>query len=251
MKDFFSRVAQSEFSKLPLDKTLFAFDFDGTLAPLVSEPGEAYTLPVLRPLLRRLSRRARVVVISGRAVRDVKPRLFFSTRAVIGNHGLEGVSSFAAKAVRAKKVCRKWVAQLRRSFAELPPDHGLYLEDKSHSLSLHYRHARNPLKVSAWLADEIENLWPTPRVVGGKLIFNIVPKGSPHKGTALKALMKKMNCTHAVFVGDDTTDEDAFGEGPRVFSIRVGRKKGSKARYYVKGLNDMTEVLKVFLRGEN
>jgi len=248
LKSFFSRAGQAAVEALPVGRTLFAFDFDGTIAPIVSEPDDAYTLKNLRPALRKLAARAPVVIISGRGVSDVDHRLHFSSRAVIGNHGLEGLVDFEAKAKRAIAICRKWVMQFERSISVLPTDHGIYVEDKGHSLSLHFRHAKNPLKTMAWLNGEIDNLWPQPRVIGGKLIFNVVPKGSPHKGTALKALMKKYKCTHAVFVGDDVTDEDAFAERGNILSVRVGRKKNSLAKFYIRGQNEMLELLNTFLR---
>jgi trehalose 6-phosphate phosphatase len=247
LKSFFSREGRAALAALPPGRTLFAFDFDGTLAPIVSNPEDAFTLKNLRPVLRRLAKRAPVTVISGRAVSDVEHRLLFPFRYVVGNHGLEGLPEFRAKAAKAKAVCRKWVAQLERDLRELPPGHGIFVEDKKHSLSLHYRHAKNPIKTMAWLSDEIDNLWPEARVIGGKLIFNIVPKGSPHKGTALKALMKRFRCSHAVFVGDDVTDEDAFGEKGRILAIRVGRKKDSLAPFYIRGQNEMPELLNAFL----
>jgi trehalose 6-phosphate phosphatase len=247
LKSFFSREGRAALEALPPGKTLFAFDFDGTLAPIVADPEDAFTLKNLRPLMRKLDRLAPVAVISGRAVADLDRRLLFPYRYIVGNHGLEGLPEFRAKAAKAKAVCRKWHAQLERDLRELPPGHGIYVEDKKHSLSLHYRHSKNPIKTMSWLSDEIDNLWPEARVIGGKLIFNIVPKNSPHKGSALKALMKRFRCSHAVFVGDDVTDEDAFAEKGRILAIRVGRKKDSLARFYIHGQNEMPELLKAFL----
>lgn len=247
MKPFFSKSGREALAALPVGRTLIGLDFDGTIAPIVSDPDDAYTLKHLRPLLRKLKKRAPLVVITGRGMSDIDFRLKFPYDFLVGNHGLEGMREFAAKGARAKKVCAKWVTQLNRHLATLPSDHGIYVEDKKHSLSLHYRHAKSPRKAMAWLNDEIANLWPQPRTIGGQLIYNIVPKGSPHKGTALKALMKRYKCTHAVFIGDDVTDEDAFGERGNILGIRVGRKKDSLAQFYVKGQDDMEELLKALI----
>ncbi|NJM10375.1 MAG: hypothetical protein HC883_05850 [Bdellovibrionaceae bacterium] len=86
-------------------------------------------------------------------------------------------------------------------------------------------------------------MWPQPRVIGGQLIFNLVPHGSPHKGSALTAVMKRVGCTHAIFIGDDLTDEDAFGQPGKILSIRVGRQRGSLARFYIQGQQDMLALL--------
>lgn len=51
--------------------TLFAFDFDGTLAPIVDDPAEARMSPSTWTQLDRLARLAPVAVVSGRAREDL------------------------------------------------------------------------------------------------------------------------------------------------------------------------------------
>ncbi|NJM10376.1 MAG: hypothetical protein HC883_05855 [Bdellovibrionaceae bacterium] len=109
---------------------MLAFDFDGTIAPIVANPKRAFTLAKLRPVLRALEKRAHLAVITGRAIKDVKPRLMFEPEYVVGNHGIEGLPEFKAKAVKSKSICRKWMAQLKRDIKELPAGHGIYLEYK-------------------------------------------------------------------------------------------------------------------------
>lgn len=246
MRSLFSAAGRKAITALPESKTLLAFDFDGTLAPIVTNPEDAFTRPELLPLLKSLSKQSKVTVISGRAIKDLKSRMKFKPDMVVGNHGLEGLKEFAPKATKAKVICRKWVAQLKRDFKELPPHHGLVIEDKVHSLSLHYRLAKK--SVLPWLEEEIDNLWPEPRVIPGHKLYNLVPTGSPHKGIALKALMKRYQCTHAIFVGDDDTDEDAFGISKRVLSIRVGKKRGSDADFYIEGPEQMVDLLRALIR---
>jgi trehalose 6-phosphate phosphatase len=248
LKSLLSNAGEKAIAELPRDRTLYAFDFDGTIAPVVDDPFRARTLSPLRPLLKKLSREATVVVISGRARRDVSSRLHFPYHYVVGNHGLEGLPEFRLRGQRAKSTCRKWVRRLEQDLADLPKGHGIWVEDKGHSLSLHYRRAKSTARASAWLQDEIANLWPQPRVIGGLFIYNLVPKGSPHKGTALKALMKRFNCTHAVFVGDDITDEDAFATRGKILSVRVGRNKNSLAEFYLRDQTEMIEMLRWLLR---
>lgn len=243
MRSLFSPAGQRALKQLPADKTLLAFDFDGTLAPLVTDPDDAFTLNFLLPVLRGLEGRGRLAVITGRGLKDIRRRLLFKPDFVVGNHGLEGLREFAHKGDQAKATCRKWVQQLHRDLAALPTDHGIYVEDKGHSLSLHYRLAKKTLRTESWLSETIDNLWPQPRVIPGKLIFNLLPKGSPHKGKALKVLMKRMKCSHAVFVGDDVTDEDAFAESGSILSIRVGRKRDSQAQYYIQDQNAMLPLM--------
>ena len=75
---------------------LIVTDFDGTLSPIVLEPIAARIVPAARSALRRLARlaeaqpdRLRVVVLSGRAARDVAGRVRVGGVAYHGNHGIE------------------------------------------------------------------------------------------------------------------------------------------------------------------
>ena len=72
------------------ENPLLAFDFDGTLAPLVDHPDDARVPPALEPRLARLTELADVAIISGRALADLEHRLAFRPRVLVGNHGAEG-----------------------------------------------------------------------------------------------------------------------------------------------------------------
>ena len=56
-------------------------------------------------------------------------------RAVIGNHGLEP----SPDAARYHGLVKKWLPQLREALSSI---HGLELENKLYSISIHYRRAR-------------------------------------------------------------------------------------------------------------
>src|SRR5262245_9730135 len=71
-------------------KVLLAFDYDGTLAPIVTDPDQAYMRESTRNLLDHVARAYPCVVISGRARADVASRLGGApVRDVVGNHGSE------------------------------------------------------------------------------------------------------------------------------------------------------------------
>ena len=101
---------------------LLAFDFDGTLAPIVAHPESARTpLPVIRAM-EPLLRTHEVAVLSGRSVEDLMTRLGFEAHHLIGNHGAEDpacpLSQQRAPAYRARldgiraAVASTWSAAL-------------------------------------------------------------------------------------------------------------------------------------------
>src|SRR5436305_15193115 len=73
---------------MKLDPVL-AFDFDGTLAPIVDRPDDAQVPAAVTLALAALALDLPVAIITGRSIADVRPRLGFAPRFVIGNHGGE------------------------------------------------------------------------------------------------------------------------------------------------------------------
>lgn len=237
---FSSRISRA----LDAGSTLFAFDFDGTLAPIVADPDKAYAAGTTEALLQELTRYASVAIVSGRSLRDLKDRIRFAPKYLVGNHGLEGVGAGEALR-RAKAECRKWKRNLLRS--GIPE--GAILEDKRFTLTLHYRNCRDPQKAGKSLARAISRLTPAPRVIPGKWVFNLMPTKRHHKGIAVVHLRKKAGAKHVLYVGDDHTDEDVFRMKDRsIISVRVGRRQGSKARYFIEKQSDIDRLLRSLLR---
>ena len=112
---------------------LLAFDYDGTLSPIAPTPERARLPATTRRLLVRVARRYPLVVISGRALADISERVAeIGVQHVFGNHGLE----WSGGPSRPRSQVRKWVHQLTEQLSEQP---GVVIEDKAHSLSVHYR----------------------------------------------------------------------------------------------------------------
>jgi trehalose 6-phosphate phosphatase len=183
MMPLFSRDSLVVLESMAFTKTLFAFDFDGTLSRIVSVPSEARMKKKTSDLLCRLSKLAAVAIVSGRSVSDLRQRLDFEPRYIIGNHGLEGMSTNARALEGAAAVCRSWLAELGKRDWEA----GTEIEDKTFSLAIHYRRARSRTHARQAIRDAVASLHPRPRVIEGKLVCNLVPPGAPHKGAAIEA----------------------------------------------------------------
>jgi len=122
------------------------------------------------------------------------------------------------------------------------------IEDKAYSLSVHYRKSRQK-RVARAAIFEAASALPGARVVGGKLVVNITPKGAPHKGVALQRERERLHCDTAIYVGDDDTDEDVFAldQPGRLLSIRVSKKVSSAAAYYIENQSAMDALLRVLV----
>jgi trehalose 6-phosphate phosphatase len=252
MRNILAQSQRSLLAEMTSSNVLLAFDFDGTLAPIVEDPKAAGLRARTRQRLEALCELYPVVVISGRAQRDVRKRLAgMHMQAVVGNHGMEpqatadkAAAQSAAMSRYARQVTR-WLAKLKR---ELAPLRGVVIEDKTYSLSVHYRQSRQKRAARAAIMAAAEQLGDV-RVVGGKLVVNVVPQGAPHKGIALERERDRLRCDTAIYVGDDDTDEDVFAlDHPgRLLSIRVGKKAGSSAPYCVAEQSNVDDLLRVLI----
>jgi trehalose 6-phosphate phosphatase len=222
---------------------LVAFDYDGTLSPIAPTPGAARMRPTTRRLLAAVARRYPCVVLSGRPLDDLTRRLRrVPVWHLVGDHGAEAAG---ARRETSPHV-REWVAQL---YERLPPQRGLVIEQKRHSVTIHYRAVRDKDRALAAIAEAVRDLRDA-RVVGGAQAVNLIPSRGPHKGSALQQARRVFACDAAIYVGDDETDEDAFrSAGPdELLSIRVGTTRPSAAQYRLRSQAEIDELLKWLVR---
>ena len=226
-------------TRLAWADVLLAFDFDGTLAPIVEARDDARMRARTRSLLGRVSARYPCAVISGRGRDDVARRLEgITVPYVIGNHGLEPGQRLEAFA-REVDLIRPLLE------ASLQDQGGVDIEDKRYSLAIHYRRARAKREARARIRAAIESLPVEVRVIAGKLVINVLPKGAPNKGDALLAVRAQARADVALYVGDDVTDEDVFelDQPGRLVSVRVGRSRTSAASYFLRDQREMDALL--------
>lgn len=243
MHYLFSEEGSRALDYAAVGRTLFAFDFDGTLAPIVDRPDEARLLPGVGEALQRLSRTAPVAVISGRDRATLLQRLPAELAYVIGNHGNEGLpqDADAGGPLAAREVCTGWLQQLSDEHGLPRSLPGSLVEDKGVSLSLHWRMAADPAAAERRLREAAASLRPEPRVIEGLCVLNVLPPQAQTKREALQSLMAHSRCSSAIFVGDDVTDELVFEAAPEHWlTVHVGAGERSHARYFV---NDPQEVL--------
>lgn len=220
--------------------TLFAFDLDGTLAPIVPDPGGIVIPPEIRAGLVRLDRLVPVAIITGRSRTDALSHLGFTPRFLVGNHGAEGLPGYETTEQEFGRLCRTWEEQLS-TLLPYEERNGIVLENKGASLALHYRNTPDRIGARQRILAAVQRLTPPPRQISGKLVKNLVAHDAPHKGEALLGIMTNLRVNRALFTGDDVTDEDVFRLGDeRIFSIRVGKDSGSAARYH---LCDQVEIV--------
>ena len=119
---------------------------------------------------------------------------------------------------------------------------GAQVEPKPTGAAFHYRHVdtADAEKAANAATDAATGL--ASRVVHGKRVVDFSTSHAD-KGTALRRLREELSPDVIVFIGDDTTDEDAFAAlGPGDVGIKVGGED-TVARWRLPTQADVSSVL--------
>ena len=213
----------------------FFLDVDGTLLHLAATPDAVRLTPDTAAVVRALHRATggATALVSGRAIADLDAIFGAPPLPAAGQHGFERRGS--ASAIQRDDLDARRLDAARQRLASVVDAHqGLLLEDKGHSLALHYRgapaHAAVADHTMRGLARE---LGADYRIQRGKHVLELRPRAGD-KGEAITAFLLEPPFADRipVFVGDDLTDEDAFAvvESLGGHSVKVGEGP-SRARW--------------------
>ncbi|MBO0854800.1 MAG: trehalose-phosphatase, partial [Nocardia sp.] len=240
------RRALSAVARVP--RLLVASDYDGTIAPIVSDPAKAYphreSVSALRALAGLSATTA--AVISGRALRDLAAlsRLPVEVQ-LIGSHG----SEFDVGFVHAiDNDARQLLTEVRGSLESIAADNpGVAVETKPASMALHVRNAS--AEVARRALQQVQQgpaSWVGIQVTEGKAVIELAVVQTD-KGAALDIVRHQEGASAAVFFGDDVTDEKAFARlsGPDI-GIKVGAGD-SRAEYRVASTEQVAMALAYLL----
>jgi trehalose 6-phosphate phosphatase len=190
-------------------------DVDGTIAPIVLDPGDASVPARTRELLRALAERyALVGCLSGRRALDARRVVGLDQLAYSGNHGFELLLPGEDEVRPDPSLdghegdAPRFVDGLDRSELERV---GIRTEDKGAIVGLHWRGAENEGAAES-LAHEIasEAEWQGLVPHRGRKVLEIRPNVAVNKGIAVAALIPARPVDAALYGGDDRTDVDAF-----------------------------------------
>jgi trehalose 6-phosphate phosphatase len=245
MRHLFSAEGEAALVATMARRPLLAFDFDGTLAPIVARPDDARVPVAVELRLERLSRLLPLAIVSGRRVDDIRTRLSFTPQYIVGNHGAEDPWRPQEASASPLDGVRDRLAEDAESLRKA----GVTVEDKRQSIALHYRLSRQRARALEAVNRVAGTLPPGLRAFGGKLVMNIVVEDAPDKAAAVASLVERSGAQAAIFLGDDLNDEPVFAYAPPDWlTVKVGRDDpASRAMYYLDSFSEVATLLERIL----
>ncbi|MGI8576648.1 MAG: trehalose-phosphatase [Nocardioidaceae bacterium] len=224
---------------------LAAFDYDGTLAPIVADPSRAVPHPgVLSALVGLAEHVDQVAIVTGRPARVAVELAGFSVvdgldrLVVIGQYGLERWDKATGEFASTRPP-----SGLGRARAELP---GLLdtlrlgqavIEDKGLSVAVHVRRMPRPQTAYDDMVGPLTQLATRNGLTTepGRMVVELRPTGTD-KGRALRALADERGARTVMFTGDDLGDLAAFAEVERL------REQGGAGLLVCSGSTEVTAL---------
>jgi len=193
-------------------------DIDGTLAPIVRHAADAHVPEATRSLLIEISKRYGVVgCVSGRRATTARQIVAIGTIAYVGNHGGELLRS-GATAPEVDPALSAWTERVRqfatRAYTAEHQRIRVRSEDKDAIAAFHWRGAPDEELAAEAVRRIAEQALQEGLVVHwGRKVLEVRPPIALDKGLGIATLLKSPPTppvASALYVGDDSTDLDAF-----------------------------------------
>jgi trehalose 6-phosphate phosphatase len=194
-------------------KSLAAFDFDGTLAPIVDDPDSARAQHGAAAALAGLARHiGKVAIITGRPAAvavEYGGLAGIEGLVVLGQYGRERWADGSLETPGEPPGVAEARAKLPRLIETAPE--GVAIEDKGHALAVHTRRAAEPEVALERLRGLVAALAERTGLMmePGRFVLELRPPGVD-KGAALRALAAELHSAAILYAGDDLGDLAAY-----------------------------------------
>ncbi len=243
------------FQRLKAQRPVVFLDYDGTLTPIVSRPDLATLSDGMRGTVAALAARCPVAIVSGRDRIDVRSLVQLDTVFYAGSHGFDisGPDGLEMQHEQGEAFLPLLDQAETLLQQKLDTISGTFVERKKFSIAVHFRNVA-PLHAEQIesAVDAILATQPQLRKGWGKKVFELQPRIDWHKGKAVRWLLDALglNTPDALplYIGDDVTDEDAFGalaesgitivvaETPRCSAARAVVQDTAQVQVFLQGL---------------
>jgi len=228
-------------------------DYDGTLAPFTCDPAQAYPYPEIRETLRRIQRETdtRLVIVTGRKASDIPKLLNLTGIEVWGCHGVERLGANGSNEIA--RIDARLLAAIETA-SQLIACEGFsnLAERKTASIAVHWRGKEH---LSENVLRRMRHIWS---MIPDRSDLRFAPfdggieirVAKIDKGDAIRAILRDLGQEAAIaYLGDDLTDEDAFGAlTRRGLNVLVKeRSRPSLADAWIKPPEDLLKFLRAWI----
>ncbi|MEV6739219.1 trehalose-phosphatase [Streptomyces sp. NPDC051104] len=230
------------------ERAVLAFDFDGTLAPIVPDPDQARAHPDAVSALAALAPKvASVAVVTGRPA-----------GVAVRHGGFAGVPGLDHLVVLGHYGAERWDARTGTVTAPAPhpgvaavraelPGHldeigawrGTWIEEKGRAVAVHTRRAEDPQAAFEALREPLADLAARHGLIvePGRMVLELRPPGMD-KGVALSEYVRETGAEAVMYAGDDLGDLPAFAAVDKL------RSDGVPGLLICSGSDEVTELAK-------
>ena len=225
-------------------------DYDGTLTPIVARPEDATLDDAMRVVLERLAARCVVAVVSGRDLPDVRRLVGIESIHYAGSHGFE-IDGPRVHAEHGREFLEDLDHAEHELARALEAIEGARVERKHFAVAVHFRNVeRAQVDTVRDAVDRVHARRPDRlRRTGGKEILELRPALDWDKGRALRWSAAELGVdveeAPTLYVGDDTTDEDAFAvlRDHGVGVLVSDEPRRTKAHYRLRDVDEVRRFL--------
>jgi trehalose 6-phosphate phosphatase len=196
-------------------RSAILLDIDGTLSPIVDHAADARVPEGTRHLLVEIAKRYGVVAcVTGRRASEARAMVAIGSISYLGSHGTELLRAGWTEAVLDPSL-EEWVRRIHDFGREAETADmrrkRVRVEDKGVIVAFHWRAA--PDEEAARSA--VDAIAAKAEAVGlrthwGRKVLEVRPPVRIDKGAGIESLLSGADVDAALYVGDDSTDIDAF-----------------------------------------
>lgn len=232
-------------------------DLDGTLARISRRPDLVSLGKRNHELLENLAsnKKFKIAIISGRSNDQLKQIVNVDGIYYAGNHGFEisgpRLNFKQPDALKRSRFLKAVASEFQLELESIP---GVIIEDKGLTVSVHYRMVRPSQREKVVsIVERIVDKYRALRMTTGKMIVEARPRARWHKGLAALKLLRSLGRQGVViYIGDDTTDEDAFRSLAGHITIKVMHKHAkTKARYYLRSIGEVWRFINLLAKASS
>ncbi|XP_021851693.1 probable trehalose-phosphate phosphatase H isoform X3 [Spinacia oleracea] len=218
-------------------KIVVFLDYDGTLSPIVNDPEVAFMTEKMRAVVHEVGCCFPTSIISGRSREKVYDFVQLDNIYYAGSHGMDIMAPLQPLRIRDWKYHAKAVDRKGNKLVIYQPANK-YLPEINQDLGTLEEQVKSVLEEH-----------PQFRLTRGKKVLEIRPPIDWDKGHALEYLLDSLglagsNDVLPIYIGDDTSDEDAFElihrrrQGHSIIVTSIPRETWASYSLY-----DTTEVM--------